>query len=113
MELDRQRLEQIAPFAIAVVLCAVGWMVLVQPRVTASSRAGREIEGIRQRLARARESVAGPAPEVPVNDAVTRFERVTGIRAPLPHLNRNRYPGYSEIAARVMADPGLDRKSVV
>ena len=77
MELDRQRLEQVAPFAIAVVLCALGWLMLVQPRVTASSRAGREIEGIRQRLTRARESVAGPAPEMPVNDAVARFERVT------------------------------------
>ncbi len=77
MELDRQRLEQLAPFAIAVVLCAVGWLMLVQPQVTASSRAGREIDGLQQRLTRARESVAGPAPETPTNDAVTRFERVT------------------------------------
>ncbi len=39
-----------------------------------------------------------------------RFQRLTGIDATLPHLNRNRYPGYSEIAARVMADPGLMRE---
>ncbi len=39
-----------------------------------------------------------------------RFQRVTGIRAVLPHLNRNRYPGYGEIAARVMADQALMRE---
>lgn len=39
-----------------------------------------------------------------------RFQRLIGIDTTLPHLNRNRYPGYSEIAARVMADPGLIRE---
>lgn len=39
-----------------------------------------------------------------------RFQRMTGIAAALPHLNRNRYPGYAEIAARVMADHGLIRE---
>lgn len=39
-----------------------------------------------------------------------RFLSLTGIDAVLPHLNRNRYPGYSDIAARVMADPGLIRE---
>lgn len=39
-----------------------------------------------------------------------RFQRLTGIQAALPHLNPNRYPGYAEIAARVMADRALMRE---
>lgn len=39
-----------------------------------------------------------------------RFRQLTGIAASLPHLNRNRYPGYADIAARVMADQGLNRE---
>jgi hypothetical protein len=39
-----------------------------------------------------------------------RFQRLTGIHAQLPHLNRNRYPGYAEIADRVMSDQALPRE---
>jgi hypothetical protein len=38
-----------------------------------------------------------------------RFQRLTGIATALPYANRNRYPGYREIAARVMADPSVMR----
>ena len=37
------------------------------------------------------------------------FQHLTGIQAPLPHVNRNRYPGYAGIAARVMGDQTLMR----
>lgn len=33
-----------------------------------------------------------------------RFQALTGIAAPLPHLNRNRYPGYEEAVERVTED---------
>jgi hypothetical protein len=38
-----------------------------------------------------------------------RFQRLTGIAAPLPHLNRNHYPAYAKVAAQVLADPGTVR----
>lgn len=38
-----------------------------------------------------------------------RFQRLTGIRAPLPHLNRNGFPGYAEIVAKVLDDQALMR----
>jgi len=39
-----------------------------------------------------------------------RFQRLTGIQAQLPHLNRNRYPGYAEIIDHVMSDAALLRE---
>lgn len=36
-----------------------------------------------------------------------RFRSLTGIDAPLPHLNRNRYPGYQRMAAKVLSEPLL------
>jgi hypothetical protein len=39
-----------------------------------------------------------------------RFQRLTGIAASLPHLNRNRYPGYPDLKARVLADEPLVRE---
>jgi hypothetical protein len=36
-----------------------------------------------------------------------RFQRLTGIDAPLPHVNVNRYPFYSQIAARLLADANV------
>lgn len=33
-----------------------------------------------------------------------RFQDLTGIAAPLPHLNRNRYPGYGEAVEQVTED---------
>ena len=38
-----------------------------------------------------------------------RFQRLTGIAAPLPHLNRNRFPGYADIVAKVLANQTLMR----
>lgn len=38
------------------------------------------------------------------------FQRLTGITAPLPHANRNRYPGYAEVAKRVLNDATLMRE---
>ncbi|MBL8690112.1 MAG: sulfotransferase family 2 domain-containing protein [Rhodospirillaceae bacterium] len=39
-----------------------------------------------------------------------RFQRLTGIQAQLPHLNRNSYPGYAEIIGHVMSDAALLRE---
>ncbi|MBM3549943.1 MAG: sulfotransferase family protein [Alphaproteobacteria bacterium] len=39
-----------------------------------------------------------------------RFQRLTGIAAPLPHINRNRYPGYAGLKARVLSDGPLTRE---
>ncbi|MBM3534062.1 MAG: sulfotransferase family protein [Alphaproteobacteria bacterium] len=39
-----------------------------------------------------------------------RFQRLTGIAAPLPHRNRNRYPGYTDLKARALADLRLMRE---
>ena len=38
-----------------------------------------------------------------------RFQRLTGISASLPHLNRNGFPGYAEIVAKVLDDQALMR----
>lgn len=39
-----------------------------------------------------------------------RFQRLTGVSRQLPHLNRNRYPGYAEIIDHVMSDAALLRE---
>jgi hypothetical protein len=36
-----------------------------------------------------------------------RFQYLTGITQPFPHLNSNRYPGYQEISARIVSDHAL------
>lgn len=38
------------------------------------------------------------------------FQRLTGISAPLPHVNRNRYTGYDDIVAAVTGDPVMMRE---
>lgn len=38
-----------------------------------------------------------------------RFQRLTGIAAPLPHLNRNGFPGYADIVSKILADRTLMR----
>lgn len=38
-----------------------------------------------------------------------RFQHLTGVAAPLPHLNRNRFPGYADIVSKVLADQTLMR----
>lgn len=38
-----------------------------------------------------------------------RFQRLTGIGARLPYLNRNRYPGYADIVSKMLADQMLMR----
>lgn len=39
-----------------------------------------------------------------------RFQRLTGIFEPLPHVNRNRYPGYEDIVAAVTGDSMMMRE---
>jgi len=39
-----------------------------------------------------------------------RFQRLTGVGAPLPHVNRNVYPGYADLKPRVLGDQALMRE---
>jgi hypothetical protein len=51
MMLDRQTLSRYAPLGLPAAVLIGGWMLLVQPRVTASMRAAREIAALEQQLA--------------------------------------------------------------
>jgi hypothetical protein len=74
MQLD-PRIVRAAPPALAVVILAAGWMLLVQPRFAESTRAGREVDGLRQRLMMVQRSVAEPLPPAPATDPAVTFER--------------------------------------
>jgi hypothetical protein len=77
MAIDRKRLLRLVPLVVAVVLLVAGWMLFVQPRFSASTRADHDIDALRQRLTSLRAEVAEPMPPAPATDPATAFERVT------------------------------------
>jgi hypothetical protein len=74
MQLDIERIKQLAPFALPLMIVVSGWLFLIRP-AAAEARAERELDLLRQRLAQARASVAEPPPPAPADDPLAAFER--------------------------------------
>jgi hypothetical protein len=72
-----KRILRFAPLVLAAVLLVAGWMLFVQPRFSASSRAGQDIDGLRQRLTTLRAAIAEPMPPAPATDPAAAFQRAT------------------------------------
>ena len=51
MRFDRDLLRRAAPFALPVVMLAVGWMVLIGPTAAENARVAGEVDLLGQRLA--------------------------------------------------------------
>ncbi len=75
MRFDVERVRRFAPAVVAVVIVAAGWMLLVAPAMSRSSRSAREVTTLRQQLTQLRASVSGPAPQPAAGNPVTSFER--------------------------------------
>jgi hypothetical protein len=74
MTFDEQQLRRVAPFALPIVIIALGWLALIRPAVSDSRRTAGELEGLRQRLSVARAAMNEPPPPVIVADPVKAFE---------------------------------------
>jgi hypothetical protein len=75
MKMNTAQLRRGAPLVLAVVILAAGWMLLVAPAMSRSSRAAREVSSLRQQLTQLRASVSGPAPQQGAGNPVERFEK--------------------------------------
>jgi hypothetical protein len=75
MTFDVERIRRFAPAAVAIVIVAAGWLLLVSPAMSRSSRSAREVSTLRQQLTQLRSSVSGPAPQPAAGDPVNAFER--------------------------------------
>ena len=79
MTIDVQRLRRFAPAAAALLIVGGGWMLLVGPAMSRSSRTAREVTTLRQQLTQLRASVSGPAPVAAPGDPVKSFERQVAV----------------------------------
>lgn len=78
MDLD-PRIARYAPLALPLVIFAGGWMLLVQPRFSESTRASREVAGLRERLDEVRSSLAQELPPASTSNPAESFERETAV----------------------------------
>ena len=75
MTFDQQQLRRFAPFVLPFVIVGAGWMLLIRGTAVESARAGRDLEGLRQRLNSVRALMASPPPPAITADPVKAFER--------------------------------------
>ena len=75
MTFDQQRLRRFAPFILPLVIVGAGWMLLIRGTAAQSARAGRDLDGLRQRLNSVRALMASPPPPAITADPVKAFER--------------------------------------
>ena len=79
LDLDIDRLKKLAPFALPLVIIVGGWLLLISPAASANARAGRDLDSLRQRLARARAAVGEPASLEDAGDPTGAFERLVAV----------------------------------
>jgi Tfp pilus assembly protein PilO len=86
MDIDRQRLSRYAPLGLPLAVIAAGWMLLVQPRINDNARVAKEIDELRQQLARVRSAISTPLPATSADESLARFDRQTAAFDPTPDL---------------------------
>jgi hypothetical protein len=75
VEIKSERIRQLAPFGLPLLILIVGWMFLVRPAAAERARASRQADTLGQRLVAARASVAQPPPAVDIGDPAAAFQR--------------------------------------
>ena len=75
MPLDQARLRQLAPFALAVIILAAGWALLVRPQAAEKQQAERQLASLRPRLEGVRRAMMEPPPPVLAVDPAGAFTR--------------------------------------
>ena len=103
MNIDAERLRQLAPFALPIAVVVGGWFFLVQPSLSASTRAGRELETLRQRLSQVQRSLAEPAPPAITDDPVAAFTRQVPIGGGVNDLTEQLARQVTRVSGRELA----------
>lgn len=80
MKLDTARLTHLAPFALPLLIVVFGWLLLVGPTLTDGAENARQLQGLEERMAAVRRSLAGPRPSAVSGDARAAFERQVAAR---------------------------------
>lgn len=74
MTRDLQQVRQYAPFAVPLVIVAIGWFAVIRPTAAESARVRSELDGLRQRVETVRAHSGPPLPAAPPADPLKLFE---------------------------------------